>query len=138
MSPRILRLALPIVALGLLPVAVPTAHGRPGRGSQAQLPLTSPAYILRAQRALERLGNLARGAYEPGERDLPTKEALRDFQRSHSLRASGQLDWDTFAVLPVDERPDADDDGIPDAEDRCAGTPQGKRVGHDGCPFGKP
>jgi len=31
--------------------------------------------------------------------------------------------------------PDEDGDGVPDAQDRCPGTPAGQRVGPDGCPI---
>ena len=96
---------------------------------------TTPANVLRGQRALERLGLLKRADYAPGGINEAVREALRDYQRAHSLKPTGQLDWDTFALLPIDERPDKDDDGVPDAEDACPGSKKGERVGHNGCPF---
>jgi hypothetical protein len=131
-------LILAAVASGLLVLApdAPAARSRDA-GRLTGMAYTSPANVLRAQHALERLGHLERGRYEPGTNDPPTVEAIRDFQRATSLRVSGWLDWDTFAMLPVDERPDKDDDGVPDADDRCAATKKGARVGHDGCPLQK-
>jgi putative peptidoglycan binding protein len=99
---------------------------------------TTPANVLRGQAALERLGFLKRVDYAPGEINEATREALRDYQRAHSLRQTGMLDWDTFALLPIDERPDKDDDGVPDAVDACPGSMKGARVGHDGCPLAGP
>lgn len=124
---------LGFVIAGMLAGSGP-AEGRHGRGSETtRIVYTSPANVLRGQHALERLGHLKRGAYAPGEVDPPTREALQDFQREHSLRISNEFDFDTFALLPIDERPDKDDDGVADAEDRCPGTKHGTRVGHDGC-----
>ncbi|HUD72278.1 MAG TPA: peptidoglycan-binding domain-containing protein [Dongiaceae bacterium] len=117
------------------------AIGSPGRGgARGSLTYTSPANILRGQRALESLGRLERGKYSPGEYDETTRWAIRTYQRRYGLVATGSFDFDTFAMLPIDERPDADDDGVPDADDRCPSTPKEGpkktwvRVGHDGCP----
>ena len=126
---------LALVVAGMLAGPGP-AEGRHGRGSQTPpIVYTSPANILRGQHALERLGHLKRGAYAPGQVDPATREALQDFQREHSLRLSNEFDFDTFAMLPIDERPDKDDDGVADADDRCPRTKRGTRVGHDGCPI---
>ena len=99
---------------------------------------TTYANVLRGQAALERLGFLKRADYAPGEINEAVREALRDYQREHALRQTGMLDWDTFALLPIDERPDKDDDGVPDAVDACPGSKKGARVGHDGCPLEGP
>lgn len=37
-------------------------------------------------------------------------------------------------VRPIPTGPDADSDGVADADDRCPNTPAGSRVGRDGCP----
>lgn len=132
------------VAAGIVatPLLAPGAAASPARGgTPGRFVRTAPADILRGQRALESLDRLERGKYAPGEYDETTRWAIRSWQRRYGLVQSGLFDFDTFAMLPVDERPDADDDGVPDAEDRCAGTPKEGpkktwiRVGHDGCPL---
>ncbi len=130
--------ALAAAVILLTPAAAEASPG--GGGSRASLTYTSPANILRGQRALERLGRLERGRYSPGEYDETTRWAIRTYQRRYGLVPTGSFDFDTFAMLPIDERPDADDDGVPDAEDRCPSTPKEAgpkkdwvRVGHDGC-----
>jgi hypothetical protein len=125
-----------VAVLAALTLA-PAPAGARARGSGRTTPFeyTTPANVLRAQAALERLGLLKRGDYTPGEINEATHEALRDFQRSHSLRITGHLDWETYALLPIDGRPDKDDDGVADPDDRCPGSKKGVRVAHDGCPL---
>jgi hypothetical protein len=140
MNIRLSRLTIVLAALAfvlLLPAPDP-AHGqRRGDGRRSSFYYSSPSSILRGQLALERAGHLERGKYEPGRYDPPTREAIRDFQRRHHLWSSGRLDRDTYAMLPIDDRPDKDDDGIPDADDRCPETKKGARVDFDGCPLEK-
>jgi len=135
------RTALAALAAAVVLLTPAAAAGSPGRGGAHGSPTyTSPANILRGQRALESLGRLGRGQYSPGEHDETTRWAIRTYQRRYGLVATGSFDFDTFAMLPIDERPDADDDGVPDADDRCPSTPKEGpkktwvRVGHDGCP----
>lgn len=135
------------IALALCGLALAGFADRPARAGPMRHTTPSPFYyteppdILRAQRALERLGLLKRDQYSPGAYDDATHGALWTYQADHFLVRSGWIDFDTFAMLPTDERPDADGDGVPDAEDRCPATPRtdGKktrvRVGHDGCPI---
>lgn len=132
-SVRLVVLSAFLAALTLGPGSG-QAHPR-ASSHAAPFVYTTPANVLRGQSALERLGFLKRGDYAPGEINEAVREALRDYQRAHSLRPTGQFDWDTFALLPIDERPDKDDDGVPDAEDACPGSKKGERVGHNGCPF---
>jgi hypothetical protein len=140
-SARITLAAVSLTSAVLLsgPREAPAGPGH--RDPMNEFIYTSPANILRAQHALEHLGLLDRAAYSPGEYDAPTRRAIRKFQWDHAIRDTGYLDRDTFAMLPTDERPDQDDDGVPDAQDRCPATPKesskGKwiRVGHDGCPI---
>jgi hypothetical protein len=141
--PRI-GLALAALAAGIIFIAPRAASAGPGREDPMnQFVYTAPPNILRAQRALERLGGLERGKYSPGEYDQPTQRAIRKFQWDHTLHVTGWLDRDTFAMLPTDDRPDRDDDGVPDAEDRCPDTPKQTakgawvRVGQDGCLIAK-
>lgn len=138
-------LAALLAIAGALLTAPGAANSAPGRRDAAsQFIYTAPPEILRAQRALERLGGLARDAYSPGEYDEPTHHAIGRFQRAHFLLKTGWLDFDTYAMLPVDERPDRDDDGVPDEEDRCPAAPEAGRkkarlrVGQDGCPLAVP
>jgi hypothetical protein len=131
-----LLITIPLLAAGLLLAVPDPAYGQHGRGMRrSAFYYSSPANILRGQLALERSGHLDRGSYEPGRYDPPTRDRLRSYQRKHSLRSTGRFDRDTFATLPVDDRPDKDDDGIPDADDRCPSTKKGTRVGFDGCPL---
>lgn len=120
--------------VGSVPIAERAATCRP-RNGPTRFVYSLPKNILGAQLALQKLGHLQPGGYLPGEYDPPTREALRDFQRGHSLRRNGWLDRDTIGMLPiVDPAPDADDDGITDGGDACPGTPKGVRVNLDGCP----
>jgi len=136
-----LRSFQPLIALAALVAAVvfaapAPAHGqRRGLGRRSSFYYSSPSNVFRGQLALEREGHLEKGKYEPGLYDPPTREAIRDFQRRHRLWSSGRFDRDTFAMLPIDDRPDKDDDGIPDADDRCPETEKRTRVGYDGCPL---
>jgi peptidoglycan hydrolase-like protein with peptidoglycan-binding domain len=133
------------LAAAVVLLAPAAADASPHRGgAHGSLTYTSPANILRGQRALESLGRLERGQYSPGEYDATTRWAIRTYQQRYGLVPTGSFDFDTFAMLPVDGRPDADDDGVPDAEDRCPSTPrlagpkkEWVRVGHDGCPVEK-
>jgi hypothetical protein len=130
---RILVL-LPPAALAILLLGSDPAQGQRGLRSRAsRFYHSSPANILRGQLALAKAGHLEGANCEPGRYDAATREALRDFQRRHRLDPTGRLDFDTFALLPIDTSPDADDDGIPDAGDRCPSTAKGTRVGFDGC-----
>jgi hypothetical protein len=131
-------IALSALAFLLLLLAPDPAYGQRRGGSQrSSFYYSSPSKILRGQLALESKGHLERGKYEPGRYDPPTREAIRDFQRRHRLWSNGRLDRDTFAMLPIDDRPDDDDDGIPDPDDRCPDTKKGARVDFDGCPLDK-
>ena len=137
---RLSRLAIALSALGfvlLLLLPDPASGQRRGDGRRSSFYYSSPSNVLRGQLALERKGHLERGQYEPGRYDPPTREAIRDFQRRHKLWSNGRFDYDTFAMLPVDDRPDKDDDGIPDADDRCPETKKGTRVDYDGCTLKK-
>ena len=133
-----LLIVLPLLAAGFFLTAPEPALGqRRGMGRRSSFYYSTPSNILRGQLALESTGHLERGKYEPGLYDPPTREAIRDFQRRHRVWTSGRFDFDTFAMLPVDDRPDKDNDGIPDADDRCPETKKGTRVGFDGCPLEK-
>ena len=131
-----LLIVLPLLAAGFFLTAPDPGHGqRRGMGRRSSFYYSSPSNVLRGQLALEREGHLERGKYQPGRYDPPTREAIRDFQRRHRLWSNGRFDFDTFAMLPVDARPDKDDDGIPDPDDRCPETKKRTRVGFDGCPL---
>jgi OOP family OmpA-OmpF porin len=88
-----------------------------------------------AQGILQHLGLLKAGSYQRGTMDDATRGALQSFQRTHTLRPTGQVDGETLAEL-LQHRPaaDSDGDGVPDAQDRCPGTPQGAKVDSRGCP----
>ena len=141
MLPAVAMLAASLAAPGLTMSGA--ANAAPGRRDPAiQFLYTAPPEILRAQRALERLGRLVRDAYSPGEYDDATHHAIRTFQQAHFILKTGWLDFDTYAMLPIDTRADRDDDGVPDEEDRCPAAPEAgrkkkprPRVGHDGCPI---
>ena len=125
-----------LLAAGFLLTAPDPAHGQRGsRSNRSSFCYSSTSNILRGQLALQREGHLKEGTYEPGRYDAPTREAIRYFQHRHHLWSGGYLDRDTFALLPIDDRPDEDGDGIPDAGDRCAKSNRGSRVGLDGCPL---
>jgi hypothetical protein len=129
-------IVLPILATSLYLTASGPAYGQRGpRSPRSSFYYSSSSNILRGQLALQREGHLEEGTYEPGRYDAPTREAIRDFQRRHHLWSNGRFDRDTFALLPIDDRPDEDDDGIPDAGDRCPKTNKGSRAGMDGCPL---
>jgi len=133
---RRLIVVLPLVAAGFFFTPPDPAHGQRGpRSPRSSFYYSSPSNLLRGQLALQREGHLEEGTYEPGRYDAPTREAIRDFQRRHHLWSNGRFDRDTLALLPIDGRPDEDDDGIPDAGDRCPKTSKGSRVGLDGCPL---
>jgi len=127
-----------LLAVGFLLTVPERANGhRSGWGRRSSFYYTTTSNVFRGQLALEREGHLEKGKYEPGRYDPPTREAIRDFQRRHRLWSNGRFDYDTFAMLPVDDRPDKDDDGIPDADDRCPETKKGTRVDYDGCTLKK-
>ncbi|HEV8700985.1 MAG TPA: OmpA family protein [Candidatus Polarisedimenticolia bacterium] len=60
---------------------------------------TSPATIEEAQGILKRLGHLRAGAYERGVVDASTRDALMEFQRTHTLRPTGRVDGETLTQL---------------------------------------
>lgn len=129
-----LLIVLTFLAAGLLQLAPGPAHAqRSGLGRRSAFYYSTPSNIFRGQLALQREGHLEKGKYQPGRYDPPTREAIRDFQRRHKIWINGRFDRDTFAMLPVDDRPDKDGDGIPDEDDRCPDTKNGARVGYDGC-----
>ena len=124
-----------VAAVACLLTPEPAIGQRRGDGRRSSFYYSSPSSVLRGQLALERKGHLERGKYEPGKYDPPTREAIRSFQRRHHLWSTGRFDRDTYAMLPIDDLPDEDDDGIPDADDRCPKTKKGARVDFDGCPL---
>ncbi len=70
------------------------SHGFPGGPV-----FTSPKAIAEAQAILEKDDYLKPGSYKQGDLDQQTINAIRQFQRSHFLRPTGQLDPDTMGML---------------------------------------
>jgi hypothetical protein len=96
------REVLMLISVTLLLVSItatPLLASRPGEGTI----YTSEKDIEFAQSILDGAGYLERGDYTVGRRDRATKSALADFQRMHSLRSSGWLDFDTMAMLSSHE-----------------------------------
>ena len=60
---------------------------------------TSPGQVEVAQRVLRYENLLKPGRYTPGRMDYATVDALRAFQRKHSVPDSGRLDQETMAQL---------------------------------------
>ena len=99
---------------------------------------SSTETVSEAQGILQSMGLLAAGSYKAGHVDGATAEALRAFQRAHSLRTTGRLDTETMPQLLEHRRGgDSDGDGVLDARDRCPNTPRGARVDALGCPAEK-
>jgi len=116
-------------------VAVTAAAHAAGSGEPAFV-YSSKESVGQAQGILQALNHLPAGSYQQGTLDPATGEALRRFQRSHNLRQSGTLDWETMTqLLPHRPSKDSDGDGVPDALDKCPSTPKGARVDARGCPI---
>ena len=83
--------------------------GREAEATAAHGPTDGPIYTSReaityAQAILEAQHLLRAGRYEKGGRDLPTILALRQFQRAHFVRPTGNLDPETMALLSSHEK----------------------------------
>jgi LPXTG-motif cell wall-anchored protein len=70
------------------------SHGFPGGPV-----FTSPKAIAEAQAILEKDDYLKAGSYKQGDLDQQTINAIRQFQRNHFLRPTGQLEPDTMGLL---------------------------------------
>lgn len=144
------RLRVLVPALGcaaLLGLAVPTPASM-NRDGEFDFVYSSSQSIAEAQSILVQAGYLAASSFRQGELDKPTVSAILEFQRVHSLRRTGVVDWETMSQLPshahgkparpaakaepVVER-DSDGDGVTDGRDRCPDTPHGARVDASGC-----
>ena len=142
---RVILPALGCAALIGLNVSTPGSMMRDG---EVGFVYSTPQSIGEAQSMLVQAGYLKASSYRQGELDQETVSALLDFQRVHSLRRTGVVDWETMSLLPahahakgarpprvepVVER-DSDGDGVNDGRDRCPDTPQGASVDAAGCP----
>jgi hypothetical protein len=85
-------------------------------GAGARLPLYSPLQIGIFVRFMQQFA-VSGAADHPGFLQLSSGVTL------------------SVGVLPVHGEPDADDDGVPDAKDKCPDTPKGKAVNSAGCPI---
>jgi outer membrane protein OmpA-like peptidoglycan-associated protein len=142
---RVFLPALGCAALIGLFISTPASMMRDG---EFGFVYSTPQSIGEAQSILVKAGYLNASSYRQGELDKATVSALLDFQRVHSLRRTGVVDWETMSMLPAHShakgaRPprvepvverDSDGDGVTDARDRCPGTPRGERVDSKGCP----
>jgi outer membrane protein OmpA-like peptidoglycan-associated protein len=142
---RVFLPALGCAALIGLFISTPASMMRDG---EFGFVYSTPQSIGEAQSILVGAGYLNASSFRQGELDKATVSALLDFQRVHSLRRTGVVDWETMSMLPAHShakgtRPprvepvverDSDGDGVTDARDRCPDTPQGARVDASGCP----
>lgn len=142
---RVLLPALGCAALIGLIVPTPASMSRDG---EFDFVYSTPQSIGEAQSILVQAGYLNASSYRQGELDKPTVAAILDFQRVHSLRQTGVVDWETMSQLPAHAhgkpaRParvepaverDSDGDGVTDGRDQCPDTPQGAKVDASGCP----
>ncbi len=87
------------LALGFLTAALLGGQALAGRSFPNSPLFISTQDVAFAQDILEKNGYLKAGTYKVGERDQPTINAVRQFQRTHFLRPSGQLDLDTMGML---------------------------------------
>lgn len=92
------------IGLGILAAALGGTTARADRGMPGSPNYISPQNVAFAQQILEKDGYLKAGTYKTGERDQPTIDALRRFQRAHFLRPSGQIDPDTMGLLSTHVR----------------------------------
>jgi putative peptidoglycan binding protein len=92
------------IVIGILVAALAGGASFAGRGYSTGPNFTSDQDISYAQRILVRNGYLQAGSYKEGERDQPTIDALRTFQRVHFIRPNGQLDQDTMGELTSHEK----------------------------------
>ena len=89
------RLALPVLLLLPLLGAPVSAMTLDDYGS----PYTSAGEVQAAQKILQGDHYLKAGRYEAGRMDQGTIDAVREFQRRHSIPESGLLDRETVAQL---------------------------------------
>jgi outer membrane protein OmpA-like peptidoglycan-associated protein len=86
-----------------------------------------------------RVGNNTRLRWElRADHTLDDARLADDLVQGHALLAFvwGPAGAPKGEVTPTGaDRYDADGDGVRDRRDRCAATPQGAEVGHDGCPL---
>lgn len=68
-------------------------------GSRSGPIYSSSEAIAYAQAILVKDGYLKAGGYAKGVQDEPTLRAVRQFQRNHFVRPSGQIDTDTMGLL---------------------------------------
>lgn len=97
------RLRALVPALGctaLLGLSVPTPASM-SRDGEFGFVYSTPRSIGEAQSILVRAGYLKASSYRQGELDKPTVSAILDFQRVHSLRRTGVVDWETMSMLPA-------------------------------------
>ena len=88
---------LPLPALLLLPLlGAPVLAMNDDSGTP---PYTSPGEVRAAQSALQSDHLLKPGYYTPGIMDQRTVDAVREFQRDHSIPQSGSLDHETMSQL---------------------------------------
>ena len=149
MTTRRLRVLVPALGCAaLLGLAVPTPASM-NRDGEFDFVYSTSQSIAEAQSILVKAGYLGASSYRQGELDKPTVSAILEFQRVHSLRRTGVLDWETMSQLPSHARGksarpaskaepaverDSDGDGVTDGRDQCPDTPQGARVDANGCP----
>ncbi|HEV8701751.1 MAG TPA: OmpA family protein [Candidatus Polarisedimenticolia bacterium] len=95
---RVFLPALGCAAMIGLFVATPASMMRDG---ESGFVYSTPRSIAEAQSILVQAGYLNASAYRQGELDKATVSALLDFQRVHSLRRTGVVDWETMSLLPA-------------------------------------
>jgi len=124
------------LVLGVAVVSLGTYAARASSSGDAGWGYHDKATVSEAQGILVHLKHLAAGAYSDGDVDAATSAALSEFQRSHMLKRSGRLDYETETQL-LQHRPgkDSDGDGVADGLDKCPNTPRGAKVDAKGCPI---
>jgi hypothetical protein len=122
------NVALRAILIGTVVACATAPPASAMRGIRGGPTYTSPAAVRDAQAILVQEHYLKPGVYAKGDLDQPTIDAIREFQRDHYVRPSGQLDPETMGMLSSHGRgfalagapPEAPKGSVPTGEEEGA------------------